>query len=56
MWLSKDDDGTICLHKDFPKKIIVNGYVSFSSSEMIVLDECNIEIIGNPIEVILKEI
>lgn len=56
MWLTKDDDGTICLHTEFPRKIVVNGYVSYTSPEMIVLNKCNIDVLGSPIEVELKEI
>lgn len=56
MWLTKDDDGTICLHTNFPKKIVINGYESYSSSNMLILDKCNIEINKNPVEVNLKEL
>lgn len=39
MYLTRDEDGTLCLHSDFPTKIIVNDYTSFTSSDMIFLDE-----------------
>ena len=54
MWLTKDDDGTICLHAEFPKKIIVNEYVSYSSPNMMLLDKCNINIENSPVEVDFK--
>lgn len=56
MWLSKDDDGTICLHLNFPKKIVVNDYVSYTSSEMLILDKCSIDVDGTPVEVSLIQV
>lgn len=54
MWLTKDDDGTICLHTEFPRKIVINNYVSYTSPNMLILDDCNIQILGDPIEVKLE--
>lgn len=51
MWLTKDDDGTICLHTTFPRKIILKDYVSYTSPQMLILDKCNIKVEGGPIEV-----
>ena len=56
MWLTKDDDGTICLHTEFPRKVVINDYVSYTSPNMLILDNCNINVDGAPIEVDLIQI
>lgn len=39
MYLTRDDDNTLSLHRDFPKKINVSGYIAYWSSDMIQLEE-----------------
>ena len=46
MYLSKDDDGTLALHENFPRKIIVNGFVAYTSDNMIILNDHELEFDG----------
>lgn len=39
MYLTRDADNTLSLHKDFPNKLNVSGYEAFWSNDMIELDE-----------------
>lgn len=56
MWLTRDDDNTLSLHLNFPNRTIVNGYMSFWSSDMINLPEKMFPevIIGCPVRVELN--
>lgn len=39
MYLTRDDDNTLSLHRDFPEKINVSGYTAYWSNNMIQLKE-----------------
>ena len=54
MWVSKDDDGTLALHEEFPRLIVVDGYKSYHSPNMIILSKVNIFVGDGPMEVELK--
>lgn len=39
MYLTRDQDNTLSLHKEFPNRITVAGYVAYWSNDMITMDE-----------------
>lgn len=39
MYLTRDDDNSLSLHRNFPEKINVSGYMAYWSNNMIQLEE-----------------
>lgn len=60
MYLTRDSDNTLSLHKEFPNKSNIAGYEAFWSNEMIELDgslfpEVTLEISPVKVSIVINE-